>query len=1615
MNFALQPIYSKIRLLLVVHVLFFISSQGFAQCSSIHVTVDTNKSCAPGIFTFVAHNIPKSSIVHWDFGKGDVLGKDTFRFIETDPKTINLTLTVNLPGGSICTKTYKTIVQILAPPKPKMVISKKFYCNTTEGFKLTDNTPGSAYRIWTIEGNNYGDNDRVYSGNFTGTGKKDIFLMVEDSFGCRGVTNFPEIAEVLENHAIDIKGGNTTACINSNVTFSMTGTLSTADVKSAVWRFEGATIDSSTKLYPQVKYPKGGLYDVELEVETNKGCMYSVKRKEMVRAVDTIVLDVDIRDSILCLPNREVIVVKNKGLYGTYDWDVEGYDVVDTLAPTVMEYSFPNVGVYGVKISYTDSFCTSHYYGPRDISTKRVIAHALSAQHYDCEVPFVAAFTNGSTSSDPGKMWYRWQVFDTTGKLLAASSDKNFQYIVKEKGYYDLELAVRHENGCGDTSFHSQLIRADSIRIAFVTIPKLACLNQNVLIGNQTLPASYRASEQFEWFLYKHGDTSNPIATSNAVQPQFQATYDGSYDILVKAKNAVGCKQELFREEAFKVIKPRASFFAQMDTVCRGDTFKLESTVTPQDGNFQHNWMATNGQDSFYWQGGSQPEIWLQIPGVYDIRYDISIYGLCRDTAYEKAEVVVSGIYADIDIPSKRTCRGVDFVPEAKVANKVYGSTNDTVRYEWKVIPSGGFTIQDEESAKPKIKFFKNGEYVIRLIARNDNHCNDTAFSDTITVGFDPTFQFADTTVCAKAPIEFYNFSNTYANRWFYNIQPSVSHTMSGLGKDTSVLSIDKTGDYMLNIIPSRDSMCFDTFSIPIHIVSPVAAFHALDSNLYCAPVYQRFRSTSLYTDTLFWDFGAGNKLKTTSHKVTTVYLENTGDINPYTVSLIAKNKSGCSDTLVKKEMIKITGPAVIFELDTNRGCEPLSVTLKGKTDNVAKMFIDYGDGGPFGYDLGTPHEYLNKWRIIEQQYRPAVLVVDKNGCQTAIKSDSIVYVKPSPKAIIGLTDSVSCIPLQTQYFYLGQEAKTWSWDFEGDGIPDGNNASGKFQYTVPGRYNLTLTNLNDFGCGDTAIREVHAVGAPKVNIGLNGRPCVNKLLELSDLTILDTTLQSRTWTVTDVTGTSVITDVSFVLTKSSPQEIFVRLEVVDEVGCAGRDSVSIEFISKKNTEPAEMEVITVSLDTVIGLQAVIPGLPYRISEVFKEDGSGQMQHHLDKSPAISNWLDTLNMPVAGPVCYEIQHLDSCDFRSQASNRHCTIFLEVSSTVQGQNMLTWTPYVGWSTVSEYDIFKKEDGDFELLTSVAGDVNEYVDTALCEKTYCYYVVAKHPTEDFTSRSNQVCSKPLYLPNTSNSHIEYVTVVDNSSIEVKVLDDAFGRHIIEKRVDGVLVNSFEIDDDVYEDLNVDVGEKSYLYQVRSVDHCNSAGELGREGKSILLDAYVNDKIVFTWTPYREWETGVDRYEIHRQIGSAFEKYKTVSGQDTLYTSEISGDIGSSNCFVVVAYNDGEGVKSRSNVQCLEAKAIVFVPNAFTPNAQGGNDEFKPLALFIKNPANYPEGLYDLQIYNRWGELIFQTNDPEKGWDGTVGGKPSPVGAYVYTFRTRGLDNQILNFSGTVTLIR
>jgi gliding motility-associated-like protein len=106
---------------------------------------------------------------------------------------------------------------------------------------------------------------------------------------------------------------------------------------------------------------------------------------------------------------------------------------------------------------------------------------------------------------------------------------------------------------------------------------------------------------------------------------------------------------------------------------------------------------------------------------------------------------------------------------------------------------------------------------------------------------------------------------------------------------------------------------------------------------------------------------------------------------------------------------------------------------------------------------------------------------------------------------------------------------------------------------------------------------------------------------------------------------------------------------------------------------------------------------------------------------------------------------------------------------------------------------------------------------------------------------------------------------------------------------------------------------------------------------------------------------------------------------------------------------GCTARDTVNFTVFKeAAIYVPNAFSPNGDGRNDNFRPAYIGIKK-------LHYFSVYDRWGGQVFTTNNFGQGWNGVHKNSKAAIGTYVWIVSAENIDGKKIQMKGTVTLVR
>lgn len=135
----------------------------------------------------------------------------------------------------------------------------------------------------------------------------------------------------------------------------------------------------------------------------------------------------------------------------------------------------------------------------------------------------------------------------------------------------------------------------------------------------------------------------------------------------------------------------------------------------------------------------------------------------------------------------------------------------------------------------------------------------------------------------------------------------------------------------------------------------------------------------------------------------------------------------------------------------------------------------------------------------------------------------------------------------------------------------------------------------------------------------------------------------------------------------------------------------------------------------------------------------------------------------------------------------------------------------------------------------------------------------------------------------------------------------------------------------------------------------------------------------------------------LNADFYQWKLYKGSELIITRNDAEhrytfmDKGNYRAVVVVSNHDCQLDSISFDISVSES--MLLVPNVFTPNGDGANDEFRVVYRSIKE--------FQCWVYNRWGHQVFHSDNPDEGWDGTIGGRPAAEGAYFYVIRALGTD--------------
>ena len=531
-------------------------------------------------------------------------------------------------------------------------------------------------------------------------------------------------------------------------------------------------------------------------------------------------------------------------------------------------------------------------------------------------------------------------------------------------------------------------------------------------------------------------------------------------------------------------------------------------------------------------------------------------------------------------------------------------------------------------------------------------------------------------------------------------------------------------------------------------------------------------------------------------------------------------------------------------------------------------------------------------------------------------------------------------------------------------------------------------------------------------------------------------------------------------------EDLQFYVEIPDASGCISKSSIGTVILEDTMT-PVTPIITDISVDangkSIISWQTS-PGAD--IYEIYIQDSQGWLTVGTVDAPNTSFLYTSSNADKLFET-FSVRALDTCSNTMDPTPDHNSIHLIADLDECTHNLsLEWNEYINWKLGVSYYTVVVEETDLNGVTTIIVDTNliditNYVVTSLKDRySYKIYVIANDGGIIFSALSNQLELIPNLPAKPQINYIEYASINhDNGFVEINCLVD---NNAIINHYDVMRslrkVNDFKKIGEIpfnggatvhYTDEFAKTSVNYYQYQIYPVDTCGvrlfappvDLPEYANDtsfAQTILLETKINIDYsdvnpslgseytnTITFNEYDKWLGNVSEYKLYRSVNrESFNPFPIATWDRVIFPNEALEFID-----VVTEYGDGNGrfcyyieaiegsitpygpvsEGSFSNVSCVSQTPIIFVPSAFTPNSDDHNEVFLPITYYVSEIG------YSFTIYNRKGEVLFTTNDPQKGWDGTFNGNVVQNGNYIYHLQYINGVGNLTEKTDIITLVR
>jgi gliding motility-associated-like protein len=1533
---------------------------------ALYALYDTSQCFEKNAFGYTnLSSISSGSMTYlWSFGDGTSSTGINPVHSYTYADTFNIKLIATSDYGCKDSISGMTYVHVHPQPDAEFLINDSTQCLRDNLFAFTNT---SSIKSGTYS-SNWDFGDAAYSNlvdpthSYTNHDTLSVKLLLISDYGCKD--SILHQVYVYPMPDADFVINDSSQCLYANdFQFTNTTTIPWGSLNHE-WFFNDG--DSANTLNTQHSYNIHDTFDVSLRVYSQLGCMDSASMKAYVHPMPTA--DFSINDSTQCLRENSFVFTDLSSIASGITHNNWWFGDSDTSLQTHPTHSYSYFDTFSVKMRITsamgcmDSFEKTTYVFPMPIADFSI------NDSNQCFNENYFEFTN--TSTIPwGSQNFRWDLGDTN-----TSIQTNTNHVYTQDDTFYVQLISESALGCIDSITQTVYVFPSPKPDFIIDDPK-QCLTGNSFTFTNTSTINTGTST-YSWTF---GDGN----TSTNTSPQHTYNWDDTFQVELIAISDLLCRDTL-KKLSYVFPSPTADFSVNDDKQCfNGNYFYFTdaSSFDTSKGYLTWRWDFDDGDSSLFQNSGHI----FQTDDSFQVELLVWSDLGCYDSV-TKEMIVFPNPVAGFDINDSQQC----FNGNAFIFSNTTTINTGSMTYAWDLGDGN-----NASTISPTHTYGYDDSFRVKLVITSDQNCQDSIEKGAyVFPSPKPVFSMNDSQQCFNYN-HFIFTNNSSINTGNYNSEWSFGDGDQSLNENTTH-SFNTVDSFDVKLILTSNLGCQDSLIHMAYVFpNPVADFSINDSQqCFSTNQFEFTNLSSISTGSMNyqWSFGdASNSFAT--NPVYSYFLDDT-----FQVKLIVVSDLNCSDTFEQTTYV-FPSPVGRFSIDDNSQCllDNLFNFTNNSTINSGSIahHWTFGDGDS-SHTKHPSHSYGTY-----DTFKVKLHLTSDLQCQDSIEKN--LYVHPMPDALFSVNDTDQCLAGNNFQFNnlssLVFGNMNYAWSFGDSRTSTASNPDHSYSAFDTFEVALLVTTANS--CRDTFSLPVVVHPMPDADFDINtGSQCLRgNFFEYTNTSSIAYGNISYFWDLGDTTFTT-STDAAHSYTDHG--SYVVKLVATSAHMC--KDSTN----STVNVRPMPVAHFTVndSLQCFTGNDFIFTNQSSVASGVLNyywilDDGTTStttdMQHSYNKDTTytvmllaysdVYNCADTMFMPVV------VHPMPNADFNFSIP----CIGQEIRFTDQ-------------SSVANPDLVNQWLWDFK--NGDSSTTQNPIHTYASAGTYMVKLLAT--TDKLCSDSIE--HELIIYDYVDPTIIDVATVYDDSEIFVEWEDVSIGRpktFVLERSTDNI--NFLHLGDFPayyfdYNDFDVDVDAYSYIYRVSIVDSCDYQSPYSNIGKTILLTVNNDEEYpILNWTAYEDWASGVLAYElfVKNEKLQVWEPLESIGSNVHSYTDKRTNLNQADYCYKVQAIRAADGKISESNVVCAPTPFNLHVPNSFTPNGDHRNDSFTIKGTFIVE--------YEIQIFDRWGELMFKSNDITQSWDGTFKGNLCPLGQYYYTIMARGTAAQRARKDGTVLLLR